>query len=172
VLAGGYCSLARWFLAKLVFLTLKMKAVCSSETSVDTQRTTRRYIPEDDTLHNHHCENLKSYIISAAFLLLFSLSLSRETWTQELLQVVKVIVDSTGSVPRTIKTRCLIVDISILYNYLLFLHILTLCVRRHVVILKSFGTSEESDIAAGNTQLADLLEEGFVAGNRSPLAAD
>jgi hypothetical protein len=26
-----------------------------------TQRTTRRHIPEDDTLHNHHCENLKSY---------------------------------------------------------------------------------------------------------------
>jgi hypothetical protein len=26
-----------------------------------TQRTTRRRIPEDDTLHNHRCENLKSY---------------------------------------------------------------------------------------------------------------
>jgi hypothetical protein len=25
------------------------------------QRTTRRYIPEVDTLHNHRCENLKSY---------------------------------------------------------------------------------------------------------------
>jgi hypothetical protein len=24
-------------------------------------QTTRRYIPEDRTLHNHHCENLKSY---------------------------------------------------------------------------------------------------------------
>jgi hypothetical protein len=31
----------------------------SSETSVDFQRTMRRYIPED----NHCCENLKSYII-------------------------------------------------------------------------------------------------------------
>jgi hypothetical protein len=31
------------------------------ETSVDFQRTTRRYIPEDRTLHNHRCENLKSY---------------------------------------------------------------------------------------------------------------
>jgi hypothetical protein len=29
---------------------------------VETQRTTRRHIPEDDTLHNHRCENLKSYI--------------------------------------------------------------------------------------------------------------
>jgi hypothetical protein len=38
-----------------------MDAICSSETSVETQRTTRRYIPEDDTLHDHRCENLKSY---------------------------------------------------------------------------------------------------------------
>jgi hypothetical protein len=38
-----------------------MEALCSSETSVATQRTTRRHIPEDDTLHNHRCENLKSY---------------------------------------------------------------------------------------------------------------
>jgi hypothetical protein len=28
-----------------------MEAICSSETSVDFQRTTRRYIPEDSTLH-------------------------------------------------------------------------------------------------------------------------
>jgi hypothetical protein len=27
------------------------------------QRTTQHHIPEDDTLHNHHCENLKSYNI-------------------------------------------------------------------------------------------------------------
>jgi hypothetical protein len=41
VQAGG--KLARWFLA------------------VNTQRATRRYILEDGTLHNHRCENLKSY---------------------------------------------------------------------------------------------------------------
>jgi hypothetical protein len=29
--------------------------------SSDFQRTTRRYISEDGTLHNHRCENLKSY---------------------------------------------------------------------------------------------------------------
>jgi hypothetical protein len=34
---------------------------CSSEASVDFQHTTRCYNPEDGTLHNHHCENLKSY---------------------------------------------------------------------------------------------------------------
>jgi hypothetical protein len=43
--------------------TLKMEALCSSETPIATQRTTRRHIPEDDTLHNHRCENLKSYIL-------------------------------------------------------------------------------------------------------------
>jgi hypothetical protein len=53
--------LVRWF-AEPISSTLKMEAICSSETSVETQRTTRRHIPEDDTLHNHRCENLKSYI--------------------------------------------------------------------------------------------------------------
>jgi hypothetical protein len=38
-----------------------MEAICSSETSVKTQRTTRSHIPEDDILHNHRRENLKSY---------------------------------------------------------------------------------------------------------------
>jgi hypothetical protein len=40
-----------------------MEATCYSETSVDFQRFTRRYIPEDITLHNHRCENLKSYTV-------------------------------------------------------------------------------------------------------------
>jgi hypothetical protein len=39
--------LSRWFLAELIFSTLKMEAICPSETSVDTQRATRHYIPED-----------------------------------------------------------------------------------------------------------------------------
>jgi hypothetical protein len=34
-------------------LTLKMEAICSSETLVDFQQTTFHYIPEDNTLHNH-----------------------------------------------------------------------------------------------------------------------
>jgi hypothetical protein len=29
-----------------------MEGICSSETSVDIQRTTQRYIPEDSTFHN------------------------------------------------------------------------------------------------------------------------
>jgi hypothetical protein len=55
--------LSRWFLAQLIFSTLKMEAICSSETSVNTQQTTRHYIPEDATLHNNRCENLKSYMV-------------------------------------------------------------------------------------------------------------
>jgi hypothetical protein len=39
---------------------LKMEATCSSETSVDSQWTTRRCISEERTLLNHSCQNLKS----------------------------------------------------------------------------------------------------------------
>jgi hypothetical protein len=46
-----------------------MEAIRSSETSVDTQRTTRRYIPEADTLHNHRCENLKSCMMFVKILI-------------------------------------------------------------------------------------------------------
>jgi hypothetical protein len=49
--------------------TLKMKAKCSSETSVDFQRTSRRYIPDDTTLHDLRCENLKSHTRSLLFFL-------------------------------------------------------------------------------------------------------
>jgi hypothetical protein len=43
--------LACWF-AKPISSTLKMEVICSSETSVETQRTTPLHIPEDDsTLH-------------------------------------------------------------------------------------------------------------------------
>jgi hypothetical protein len=42
--------------------TLKCEAIFSSEMSVAFPRTTGRHIPEDRTLHNIRCENLKSYI--------------------------------------------------------------------------------------------------------------
>jgi hypothetical protein len=44
--------------------TLKKKAVCSSETSVNSYWTTRRYMPEDVTLHSDRRENLKSVMLS------------------------------------------------------------------------------------------------------------
>jgi hypothetical protein len=43
------------------YSTLKKEAACSSKTSVKFQRTTRHYIADDRTLHNHSCENPKSY---------------------------------------------------------------------------------------------------------------
>jgi hypothetical protein len=51
-----------------IFLHLKMEAICSSKTSVGFQRPTWRYVPEDSTLHNHRCKNLKSYISLVCFL--------------------------------------------------------------------------------------------------------
>jgi hypothetical protein len=36
--------------------TLKMEAICSSETSVKFKLTIRRYIPEDRILHNRRCK--------------------------------------------------------------------------------------------------------------------
>jgi hypothetical protein len=43
-----------------ILVTLIMEALSSSETSILT-RTTRRNISEDDILHSHRHENLKSY---------------------------------------------------------------------------------------------------------------
>jgi hypothetical protein len=53
---------------------LKMEAIFSSETSVETQRTTRRHIPEDDTLQNHRCENLKSYMTVVVYIIIWLFS--------------------------------------------------------------------------------------------------
>jgi hypothetical protein len=45
-----------------------MEATCYSETSVDFQRATWRYISEDRIIHNHLCENLSSYKATNTFL--------------------------------------------------------------------------------------------------------
>jgi hypothetical protein len=58
---------------------MKMEAICSSETSVDFQRTTRRYITEDSTLHNHRCENLKSYFVELFITVIISVCFSNNT---------------------------------------------------------------------------------------------
>jgi hypothetical protein len=48
-------------LAEIISSALKIKAMFLRNVS-PSQQTTRRHIPEDDTLHNHRCGNLKSYI--------------------------------------------------------------------------------------------------------------
>jgi hypothetical protein len=44
-----------------------LKVTCSSEASVQFNRTTRRYIPEDRTLHRHRWQNLKSIVFFVIF---------------------------------------------------------------------------------------------------------
>jgi hypothetical protein len=70
---------------------LKMETIRSSETSVDLHRTTRRYIPEDATLHYHRRENLKSNK-AATYLLIFTMCpsstpLSFMDWSASLVQI-------------------------------------------------------------------------------------
>jgi hypothetical protein len=55
---GFTCGLSYIFLS-----TLKMEAIRSSETSVNTT-STRCHIPEDCFLHSHRHENLKSYTVA------------------------------------------------------------------------------------------------------------
>jgi hypothetical protein len=49
------------------FSTMKMEAIFSSETSVQTI-STRPHIPEDHILHSHSCENLESYTENNLFM--------------------------------------------------------------------------------------------------------
>jgi hypothetical protein len=65
----------RWQ-AELCFFDPEDEALSSSETSADIQRNTWHYIPEDTTLHNRRCENIKSL----SFLEFnFNSSVSKET---------------------------------------------------------------------------------------------
>jgi hypothetical protein len=44
-----------------VLSALKMEVLCSSETLVSTNTSTRRYNPKDQQGHLRRCENLKSH---------------------------------------------------------------------------------------------------------------
>jgi hypothetical protein len=48
--------------------TLKMEVTCSSKTLVVFRRMAWHYIPQDRTLHNHCCENLRSYAVIFYFI--------------------------------------------------------------------------------------------------------
>jgi hypothetical protein len=51
-----------------VFWGYKAKGTYSIKMTVDFQRTTRCFIPEDRTVHNHNFENLRSYKIIISLL--------------------------------------------------------------------------------------------------------
>jgi hypothetical protein len=62
--AGFFALLATCFtlVSYLAYTsTLRMEVTCSSKTLVDFEGITWSYSPEDRTLNNHRCENLKSY---------------------------------------------------------------------------------------------------------------
>jgi hypothetical protein len=72
----------------LAYSTLKMKAICSSETSVDFQRTTQRYILEDSTLQRGcidrpppHLSPVVSSPASVIPIFLFTPPSIQVTWT-------------------------------------------------------------------------------------------
>jgi hypothetical protein len=46
-----------------IIIVLLMEAVTTSETSVNFNVSTRRYIPEVSKLHTHRRENLKSHVL-------------------------------------------------------------------------------------------------------------
>jgi hypothetical protein len=45
------------------FIALTMEAIRTSETSINFNVTTRRYIPEDSKLHTRRRESLKSHVL-------------------------------------------------------------------------------------------------------------
>jgi hypothetical protein len=55
----SFCFHAGFLLG--LYFEPEMEAIYSSERSVVLQRPTKLYIPEDKSLHNHRCDNLKSY---------------------------------------------------------------------------------------------------------------
>jgi hypothetical protein len=66
-------------------LTLKMEAVRSSETSLNFYRSTRHHIPEDSTLRNHRCKNIKLTILGFVWRPFLGRALSMEAISFSLL---------------------------------------------------------------------------------------
>jgi hypothetical protein len=61
-----------------------MEAICSSETSVDTQRTTRRYISDIDTLHYYNI-----FIICCAIIIIINANkLLKQAKNEKLINVI------------------------------------------------------------------------------------
>jgi hypothetical protein len=72
----GYKAIFRNKPAQREGSSKQSSAVCSSETSINFQRTTLFYIPEDKTLHNHGCENIISDIVIVC--IIFNINVLKE----------------------------------------------------------------------------------------------
>jgi hypothetical protein len=59
-LRSACCLIFVDFLLGLLFLTLTMEAIYSSQTSIHFHHTTRRYVPDDNTLHMQLRSSLKT----------------------------------------------------------------------------------------------------------------
>jgi hypothetical protein len=60
-----------------------MRAICSSEMSVNLPQTSWRYIAENRAPHNDLCENLKSYIIDKIVITLHYHKLVKFVWKKK-----------------------------------------------------------------------------------------
>jgi hypothetical protein len=60
--------LSCWFLAWLILWPRRWRRQVALNSGVDFQWTTQRCILEDRTLHNHYCENLKSYKVHVPYI--------------------------------------------------------------------------------------------------------
>jgi hypothetical protein len=75
--------------ARGLFIAL-METASTSETSVQFNVTTRRYIPEDSKLHTRRRENLKSHIVTMHFgFLCFSAIISLNNVNKLIIVMVK-----------------------------------------------------------------------------------
>jgi hypothetical protein len=70
-----------------------MEAVRTSETSVYSNETTRRYIPEDSNLHTRHRKDLKSHIFVYS---LFNDALSVSNTIQRRMKDYEYMINSKG----------------------------------------------------------------------------
>jgi hypothetical protein len=80
---------------------MKLETVLSSELQTNFYLTTRRYIPEDSTVHSHHDENLKSNTINIRMEITINYSPINKSRSNK---VIVFFVQSYGTI-RSVKQR-------------------------------------------------------------------
>jgi hypothetical protein len=63
----------RWVLVRLILRSWEWRSYIPPETSVDFQRTTWRYNPEDSIVHNRCCENFKFCVVFVQLIIMKAL---------------------------------------------------------------------------------------------------